>query len=184
MIILSDLDGVGFEWDGLFDHHIVNDWAHVKGIPLRHERKTFAFYDGQPPEVVQAIEEIMNHPGFYANMEPIEGWIDAMHDMRAEDHDVFLVTSPWLTNPTCVQDKLDSVAHHLGEWWRGRVIITKDKTLVHGDFLIDDKPEISGVHTPSWEHILFDQPYNADFPQRRIEKWSDWRETIYQPTWQ
>lgn len=175
MIFLSDLDGVGSEWDNHFDWHIQTNWAHVPGIPLKHERMSFNFYDGQPPAVVEAIQAIMDHPGFYAELTPIDGWIDAMRAIKAEGHEVFIVTSPWLTNPTCAQDKLDWVAKHLGEGWRERVIITKDKTLVQGDILVDDKPEIHGVADPTWEHVLFDQPYNQGLPQRRLMNWSEWR---------
>lgn len=174
VIFLSDLDGVGSNWDDLFDWHITTNWGHVPGIPLKHERKSFSFYDDQPTEVVDAIRAIMDHPGFYADLEPIEGWADAMHGIKALGHDVFIVTSPWLTNPTCVQDKLDWVSKVLGDEWAQRVIITKDKTLVHGDILVDDKPEISGVRTPNWEHVLFDQPYNQGLAQRRLLNWSDW----------
>lgn len=178
LIFLSDLDGVGSEWDSHFDWHITTNWSHVPGIPLKHERMSFNFYEGQPQAVVDAIQAIMDHPGFYAELHPVEGWIDAMHEIAADGHEVFIVTSPWLTNPTCVQDKLDWVAWHLGEKWRERVIITKDKTLVRGDLLVDDKPEIHGVATPSWEHILFDQPYNRGLQQRRLLNWADWRSLI------
>lgn len=179
MIFLSDLDGVGAEWDDHFDWHIQEYWSHVPGIPLKHERLSFNFYDGQPPEVVDAIRAIMDHPGFYADLVPIDGWIDAMHEISGAGHQVFIVTSPWTTNPTCAQDKLDWVARHLGEAWRERVIITRDKTVIHGDILVDDKPVISGANpSPSWEHVLFHQNYNKDIERRRIHDWSQWPELV------
>jgi len=89
-------------------------------------------------------------------------------------HDVRIVTSPWVSNPTCASDKLNWVVKHYGSHWGPRVIITADKTLVRGDILIDDKPEIHGAAEPEWEHVIFDQPYNRDIDKKRITDWSIW----------
>jgi hypothetical protein len=48
------------------------------------------------------------------------------------------------------------------------VILTRDKTLVRGDVLVDDKPEIGGLATPHWRHLLYDQPYNRNSPGPRM----------------
>ena len=182
MIFLSDLDGVGAEWDGHFDKHALSEaYAHVRGIPLRHERKSFSFYDEVSPEAREAILAIMNHPTFYADLEPIEGWAEAMLELDAAGHQVRIVTTPWWSNPDCTRDKLNWVAKHLGEEWRKRVILTGDKTVVHGDVLVDDKPIIHGAHSsPTWKHVLFDQPYNQSVDRPRIHNWTDgsWRDTI------
>jgi 5'-nucleotidase len=69
---------------------------------------------------------------------------------------------------------LEWVESRFGAGWAERTIITKDKTMVNGDVLIDDKPEVKGLCNPSWEHILFDQPYNQEVVgKRRIMSWSD-----------
>jgi 5'-nucleotidase len=60
------------------------------------------------------------------------------------------------------------------------VILTRDKTLVRGDILVDDKPTIAGLATPLWRHILFDQPYNRHFPTLRLN-WFTWREILHVP---
>jgi 5'-nucleotidase len=44
---------------------------------------------------------------------------------------------------------------------RRKVVVSKDKTLVRGHVLIDDKPEVSGALTPVWQHVLFETPGNA-----------------------
>jgi 5'-nucleotidase len=174
MIILVDLDDTGFEWSDGFDEYIAHH-PHVVGIPTRYERTTFRFYDALTPEVRSVVYKIMDTPGFYRTLKPIEGWVQAMHEMEEAGHDVRLVTSPWWTNPTGLQDKADSVAEHLGERWRSRIIFTGDKTMVMGDILIDDKPEITGIYEPVWAHILFDQHFNRDRPQDRLLHWSQWR---------
>ncbi|CAF96989.1 unnamed protein product, partial [Tetraodon nigroviridis] len=56
----------------------------------------------------------------------------------------------------CVCVQYAWVEKHLGHEFLEQVILTRDKTLITGDILIDDKPDIQGVEAkPSWEHILF-----------------------------
>jgi 5'-nucleotidase len=58
------------------------------------------------------------------------------------------------------------------------MIIIRDKTLVKGDFLIDDKPEVKGNQQPEWEYILYSQPYNQGGTSRRRMTWDNWEEVI------
>ncbi|KAF4012904.1 hypothetical protein G4228_002872 [Cervus hanglu yarkandensis] len=76
------------------------------------------------------------------------------------------------------------VEKHLGPQFVERIIVTRDKTVISGDILIDDKEVIQGQEeTPSWEHILFTCCHNQHLalppPRRRLRSWSDnWREII------
>jgi len=54
----------------------------------------------------------------------------------------------------------------------------KDKTLIIGDILIDDKPEIKGISTPNWEHIIFDQPYNKNITNKKRINWDNFKEVL------
>lgn len=175
MIVLSDLDGVATNWDARFDSHVLSEaYAHVQGIPLAHERRSFTFYDEVEPHVREAIVEIMNHPTFYADLDPIEGWAEAMLKLDERGNDVRIVTTPWWDNHDCMRDKANWVAKHLGEDWRKRIVLTGDKTLVMGDVLVDDKPDIRGLNpNPVWQQVLFDQPYNRDSDLPRIHNWTD-----------
>ena len=72
-------------------------------------------------------------------------------------------------------EKLSWVERHLGREFMLRTILTRDKTLVRGNVLIDDKPEVKGVMTPEWEHILFDLPCNRNVPSKRRLTWKNYR---------
>ena len=66
----------------------------------------------------------------------------------------------------------------LGTAWVSQVILTKDKTVIKGDFLIDDKPVITRAQDPpDWEHILYDRPYNRGIKRKRIT-WENWRDIL------
>lgn len=183
--ILVDMDGVIADWGAEWDRRLDALGGVAKSIPRHAEQRSFDLSQGRTDEEKAIIDAIFTAPGFYRDLQPIEGAKLALKQMVKLGHDVRIVTSPWVSNPTCASDKLNWVVKHYGSHWGQRVIITTDKTLVRGDILIDDKPLISGAlpawHTDatrrrSWEHVLFDQPYNQHITnRRRILNWVDWQ---------
>jgi hypothetical protein len=84
-----------------------------------------------------------------------------------------------LTSVWCASEKYEWVVRHFGQGAAGRVIMTSDKTAVRGDVLIDDKPRITGAHTPTWKHVLFDAPYNQAARGRpRLLSWGGWEDAV------
>jgi 5'-nucleotidase len=172
MRIAVDLDGVIANWGKQWDRYL-DDIAGAERIPRHHQQLTFDLKAGLNSDERQIVDEVMATPGFYADLDPINGAIEGLHYLAALGHDVTICTSPWIANPTCASDKLAWVRYHLGDDWAKKTIITFDKTLVRGDFLIDDKPELSGSMEPTWEHIVYAQPYNVDvIDKRRLMDWS------------
>ena len=91
----------------------------------------------------------------------------------------------------CEAEKRAWIAEKLGDSWLSpeRFICVKDKTVVPGLLLIDDKPAPDShwrgvAQKPEWSHVVFSQPFNADAVQPacrgkpRLETWGDWREVI------
>jgi len=173
--ILVDMDGVIADWGRAYSESLDAFGHEAKEIPRHHQQTTFNLHAGRSDRELEIIEQVMIETGFYFRLEPIEGAIEALNQMLDYGHDVRIVTSPWVANLTCASDKINWIAKHYGGDWPSRVVITTDKTLVHGDYLIDDKPEVKGSMIPKWEHILFDQPYNKTITDRqRITDWIDW----------
>ena len=177
--ILCDRDGVLADWDAAWDAALLKMGTRARGIPFSAHRREFNLYTSLSAEQRRVVDEITQSPGFYRNLDLIAGAKEALREMLKMGYDVRIVTSPWNSNPTCASDKMAWVMEHLGKEWGQRLIITNDKTLVFGDWLIDDKPKVRGSRIPSWEHIWFDQPINAGLTgQRRILNWSTWKEVI------
>ncbi|KAJ1437226.1 5'-deoxyribonucleotidase [Ochromonadaceae sp. CCMP2298] len=80
-----------------------------------------------------------NAQGFFINLEPMAGALEALKAMEREGLELYICTSPIKSSRYCAQEKLDWVREHLGEEWLDRVILCQDKTTVVGDILIDDK---------------------------------------------
>ena len=131
-----------------------------------------------PSHLRGQVKEIYRSPGFFSKLPPIPGGIEAVKEMIATGYDISICTSPIMSYENCVLEKYKWIDKHLGRDVVRKIVMTRDKTLVRGDFLIDDNPVIIGSCKPEWEHILFTQPYNKDFPQRRIDNWNMWKEIL------
>ena len=178
MLFLIDFDGTALEWGGNWDTHLDKN-PKLVNVKRSKDQTSFDLWVDLTDEERVEVMKIMNYPGYYAELEPIPGVVTAYHEMIDEGHEVMFVTSPWIGNASCLQDKQDSAVKHFGKDAADRLILTRDKTLIKGDILIDDKPDISGRVTPEWEHVYFTQPYNiARTDKRRIGNWTDWRDLL------
>ncbi len=92
--------------------------------------------------------------GFFRKLEPIKGAIYAMEKL-SEIYEVFILTAPSEMNPLCYTEKRLWVEDHLGMEWVSKLIISPDKSLFIGDYLIDDNPNSKGQDKFQGELILF-----------------------------
>jgi 5'-nucleotidase len=179
--VIVDMDGVLANFELGVHEAFIKQYPEYPAVPL-DQRRAFYVKDDYPKHLQPLIEAIYLEKGFYANLKPIEGALVALGEIASSGYEVFICTSPLLQNPYCIPEKYDWVARHLGREWLGMVIVAKDKTVVHGDYLIDDKSRVEGVQIPSWEHILFTQPYNQDLQGRTRITWQNWREVLDLPS--
>lgn len=88
-------------------------------------------------------EEYDEIPGFFDDLPPIDGAIDAYHKLADAFHTYILSTAPW-SNETAWSAKNLWVRRHLGEVAYKRLILSHHKHLVRGDYLIDDRYRARG----------------------------------------
>ncbi|GAB1296165.1 5'(3')-deoxyribonucleotidase, mitochondrial [Apodemus speciosus] len=143
---------------------------------------------------------------FFFELEPLPGAVEAVKQMASlQNTDVFICTSPIRKFKYCPYEKamLGAVAwtggtdsapltsgtlsellkyawveKHFGPDFLEQIVLTRDKTVVSADLLIDDRPDITGAEPhPSWEHILFTSCHNYHLqlqpPRRRLHSWAD-----------
>jgi len=97
-------------------------------------------------------------PGFFADLPPIDGAIEAFQKLNEEYDTYILSTAPW-RNPSAWLDKVRWVQRHLPEAGYKRLILSHNKHLNRGDYLIDDR-KANGAGQFAGEHIHFGQePY-------------------------
>lgn len=105
------------------------------------------------------------HPQIFYDAPPMPGAITAFRQL-AEKHNVYILsTAPW-DNPESWKAKRIWVEKHLGSEAYKRLILSHNKGLLRGDFLIDDRTangveEFEGTHIhfgqhdmPNWDTVL------------------------------
>lgn len=177
-VVLIDLDNTA----GDFERGFLEKWraAHPNEpfVPLE-ERNGFYIEDDYPKHLNEKIQEILRAPGFFRDLPPIEGAVEAIQAMaQCERYSVFICTSPLLESKSCITEKYEWVERHLGKKFLKRIIVANDKTLVRGTFLIDDKADITGIGAPEWEHLLFERPQNRHATGKRRVNWQNWKEVL------
>ena len=86
-------------------------------------------------------------------MKPVEGAIEAYGELTRHFDVYILSTAPW-NNPSAWTDKLLWVKKYLGDLAHKRLILSHNKHLNDGDFLIDDRTA-NGAGDFKGEHVKF-----------------------------
>ncbi|MBU2637696.1 MAG: 5'-3'-deoxyribonucleotidase [Nanoarchaeota archaeon] len=177
MRILVDMDDVLAETCKKFEE--IWKEKHPDLICIPAEQQPFYYFtDCYPKEYAPLIEEIRMSKGIFLSLKPTEGGLEAITEMKSKGHEVFICSSPLTGHETCASEKYQWVRHYLGKEWEKKTLLVPDKTVVSGNILIDDKPEITGIAVPSWEHIFYDRPYNRHITNKRRLTWDNWREVL------
>ncbi|MDX1672044.1 MAG: hypothetical protein R3211_06860 [Balneolaceae bacterium] len=104
-------------------------------------------------------------PGFFSDLPPIEGAIEAYNRLSVVFDTYILSTAPW-ENPTAWADKVRWVHRHLPDTGYKRLILSHNKHLNRGDYLIDDRIkhgadrfegdhiQIGSEEYPDWKAVL------------------------------
>lgn len=127
-ILYVDMDNVLVDFQGAF---------------AQIDPKTLEEYEGQEDNI----------PGLFGLMPPLEHAIESYEKLAGWFETYILSTAPW-ENPSAWQDKLLWVKKHLGKPAYKRLIITHNKHLNTGDFLVDDRDANGAKLFPGeWIHF-------------------------------
>jgi 5'-nucleotidase len=96
--------------------------------------------DACDPDLLERHKESPDEiPGIFALMQPKEGAIEAYRELSELFDTYILSTAPW-KNPSAWSDKLEWVKRHLGAPAYKRLILSHNKHLNAGHYLVDDRP--------------------------------------------
>jgi 5'-nucleotidase len=139
-ILYFDMDNVLVDFQSAFKHLSAD---------------TLKEYEGRFDEV----------PGLFGLMEPMDDALDAYQHLTKKYDSYILSTAPW-ENPSALTDKLHWVKKYLGDAAYKRLILTHNKHLNIGDYLIDDRTK-NGAGEFTGEHIHFG-----------TDKFPDWKSVL------
>jgi 5'-nucleotidase len=177
MIILVDQDDVIADFNGYFLTLWRQKYPNLPYVP-NEERKSYQTINDYPENLADKVKDIYYQEGFFKNLPLIGGAKEGMEEIKNMGNDVFICTSPITKYDYCVKEKYEWVEKYLGKEWTTKIILTRDKTLIHGDYLIDDNPNIKGINKPTWKHIFYDQPYNINIKNDLRLNWANYEEVF------
>lgn len=99
-------------------------------------------------------------PGFFKNLLPIEGAIEAYNEL-SKYYDVYILTSASWSNPGSYVEKIEWINEYIPNA-KKRVIFSNQKNLNIGDYLIDDR-SVKGAAEFTGKWIQFGSPEFPDW---------------------
>jgi len=108
-------------------------------------------------------------PGIFALMKPVKGALEAIAKLSVKYDLYVLSTAPWL-NSSAWSDKLEWIKKYFGEGkdsvFYKRLIISHNKNLNIGDYLIDDRTKNGASE------------FNGELIQFGSERFPDWESVV------
>ena len=103
--------------------------------------------------------------GFFRKLQPIEHALESMESLLGfRNLDMYILTAPSIHNPLCYSEKREWVETHLGFEWVKKLIISPNKGLSKGHYLIDDHKEGRGQELFEGELLHFGSDKFPDWP--------------------
>ncbi|XP_013404549.1 5'(3')-deoxyribonucleotidase, mitochondrial-like [Lingula anatina] len=190
--VLVDMDCVLADFEGSLLKKWKERYPNEPHIALEERRGFYVTkqYGDIREDLKSKIIEVLSSEGFFRELPPIEGAIDAIKEISSmEGVEVFICTAPLKEYQHCAVEKYEWIEKYFGRDWLARVILTRDKTVISADLLIDDRTDITGAEkNPSWRQVVFTACHNKHTPSNllpkhsvRLESWLDsdtWKQII------
>lgn len=159
--IAFDADGVIYDFETPYIAHHNRTNPHLPPIVGPFEKFDVGY--NQTPEVAEALQESMRTLD-WSELQPYPEAFAVLPVLLEVGLDLSIATAHRVDNTYSPAAKIYQFHHDFEGYFDDRIQIGIDKTRIVADFLIDDKPEVTGALPPMWEHIYFTQHYNRDLP--------------------
>lgn len=108
------------------------------------------------PQITQELKFPQGQLGFYRNLEPIKNAIESVNALiNSNVYDVYILTAPSVINTHSYSEKRVWIEKYFGYEFCHKLIISPNKGLLKGDYLIDDCSSGKGQESFQGELILF-----------------------------
>lgn len=159
--VAFDADGVIYDFENPYIAHHNRCYPHLPPVVGPFEKFDVGY--GQTDEVADALQESMRTLD-WSELKPYPEAFAVLPVLAEVGIDLSIATSHRVDNTYSPAAKVYQFHQDFEGYFDNRIQIGIDKTRVVADFLVDDKPEVTGALEPMWEHIRFTQHYNRDLP--------------------
>ena len=122
----------------------------------------------------QLVLDLQYRRGHFLNMPPVEGAVEGWQALIELGYHPQIASAPLSKNYWCIQEKLGWIDQYLGPQAVDEALIAPDKSAYKGFALIDDMPKVRNAEKATWQHVVFNQPYNQQSAaEHRLYGWKD-----------
>jgi len=112
------------------------------------------------------IYKYINMPGWFEQLEPLEGGVEGLAQLRGDGHRIFILSSMGRSKEA-VNGKMTWLERHAPFIDHKHLIFTPAKHMVRGDVFIDDSPDKLAAYKGAWPGATtmgITWPYNTEAP--------------------
>ena len=111
----------------------------------------------------ETVLKLFRDPGFFENLKPKKGSIGAINKLiKSTLYDIYIVTATSDDDGSELAEKIRWFKNYIPSFNTKRIISCRDKYIIRGDVLVDDKVENLDACKPYMQCILMDSPTNQD----------------------
>lgn len=169
-VLLLDMDGPLTDFDAHFwDRCNDAGWPFDVTDPSEQRHR---FFDGHLVDKAhrKLARQMIEGTPWFRDLPVTPGAVDGVAELM-EHFEVWVCTKPLEANKWCASDKAAWIARHFPRLV-GRLIMAPDKSMIRGDVLLDDAPNVDWCESAMWSTVIFRAPFNG-----AGTKWGRW------PSW-
>lgn len=164
--LIIDMDDVIADATGQFINYYEKEFGiRVLRESLNHQDEGHGF-----PDHHDVIQQFPYRSDFFRTMQPNLGSVDIIKELNKK-YDLFIVSAA-MEFPQSLAEKLEWIKEHLPYLSWKQIVFCGSKTVVHGDFMIDDLHyNLDGFNG---EKFIYTAPHNLQVSQ--FSRLNDWKE--------
>ena len=111
----------------------------------------------------EVVLNLFRDPGFFENLTPKKGSIGAINKLiKSTLYDIYIITATSDDDGSELMEKIRWFKKYIPNFNTKRIISCRDKYIIRGDVLVDDKVENLDNCSPFMQCVLMDSPTNQD----------------------
>ncbi|NJB87784.1 5'(3')-deoxyribonucleotidase [Lewinella marina] len=123
---------------------------------------------------IESLRDELHRPGFFRHLPVMKDAREVVEELY-ENYEVYVVTAA-TEFKHCFTDKWEWLEEHMPFIHWERIVFCGNKSIVHGDYMIDDK--VSNLNTFNGQGLLFTASHNTldDGGYPRFDNWLEIRD--------
>jgi len=168
--IVLDMDDVLTQTNSRWMERCNEDWDDDRAI---EKLMGWEIHRWVKPECGKRIYEYLSEPGFFRDLEPLDGAVDGVAELLSGGHDVVIATAAPIDSNTAVEEKKLWVREHLPFFDISDLLICHRKDMLRADLLFDDGSH--NLENFRGISVCMDRSWNRGetCSEQRVTCWSD-----------